>query len=47
MTQMNSSTKQKETHRQSRLVVTKAAGVGEGWTGSLRLADTNHHIENA
>ena len=38
MTQMNLSMKQKQTQREKRLVVTK----GEGWIGSLGLADSNY-----
>ena len=35
---MNLSMKQKQTQREKRLVVTK----GEGWIGSLGLADSNY-----
>ena len=44
MTQMNISKKQKQTHRENRLVVAKGEGVGEGRTGSLGLADANYYI---
>ena len=40
MTQMNLSTKQKQTHTENRLVVAK----GEGWIGRLGLADANDYI---
>ena len=46
---MNLATKQKQTHRhreQNRLVVAKEEGGGEGWIGSLGLADTNYYITN-
>ena len=29
---------------ETRLVVAKREGVGEGWVGSSGLADTNYHI---
>ena len=41
MTQMNLSTKQKETHRH-REQTCGCQGVGEGWIGSLGLADANY-----
>ena len=46
MAQINLSTKQK-LDIENRLAVTKGAqGVGEGWIGSLGLADTNYCISN-
>ena len=43
---MNISTKQKQTDRhRKQTVVAKGEGeVGEGWTGSLGLADANYYI---
>ena len=42
MTQMNITTKLKQTHRhRDRLVVAKGEGLEEGWIGSLGLADAN------
>ena len=42
---MNLSTKQKQIHRlENRLVVAKGMGGGEGWVGSLGLADANYYI---
>ena len=41
MTQINLSTKQKQTHRS---VVAKGEGEGEGWIGTLGLADANYYI---
>lgn len=40
MTPVSLPTKQTQTHRQSRPGIAKA-GSGEGWPGSLRVADTN------
>ena len=47
MTQMTLSLKQKQTHRhREQTCGCKVAGgsVGEGWTGSLGLADVNDYI---
>ena len=33
-----------ETDSENRLVVVKGEGVGEGWIGSLGLADANYYI---
>ena len=45
MTQVNLSTKQNRlTDIDNRLVVVKGEGMGEGWIGSLRLADANYYI---
>ena len=42
---MNLSMKQKQTHIENSLVVAKGKGVvGEGWIGSLGLADANYYI---
>ena len=41
MTQMNISTKQKQTHRRREQTCGCQAGEGEGWIGSLGLADAN------
>ena len=46
MTQMNLPMKQKQTHR---LVIAGGGGGGgrgEGWTGSLGLADANYYTQN-
>ena len=41
---MNISTKQKQTHKYNRLVVT-GGGVGGGWgKGSLELADADYYV---
>ena len=40
---MNLSTKQKQTHRR-REQTCGCQGVGEGWVGSLGLADANYYI---
>ena len=44
MTQMNLTTKQKQTHRHREQTCGCQVGgrVGEGWIGSLGLADTNY-----
>ena len=44
---MNISMKQKQIHRENRLVVAKGEGWGvkEGWIGSLELADANCYIQ--
>ena len=44
MTQINVSVKQKQTQQdtENRLVVAQERG--EGWTGSLELADANYYI---
>ena len=42
MTQMNLSTKQKQTQREQTCGYQE--GVGEGWSGSLELADANYFI---
>ena len=46
MTQMNLSTKQKQTHRHREQICGGQGGgrVGKGWTGSLRLTDANNYI---
>ena len=42
---MNLSTKQKQTHRHRELTGgCQGGGVGEGWSGSLGLADANYYI---
>ena len=42
---MNISMKQKQIHKENRLVVTKGeSGRGGGWIGSLGLADANYYI---
>ena len=46
MTPMNLSTKQKQTHREQTCSCQGEGGVGEGWSGSLGLADANYYIEN-
>ena len=48
MTQMNISTKQKQTHRHKEQTCgcQGGKGVGEGWIGSLGLADANCYIQN-
>ena len=45
---MNLSMKQKQTHRyrEQTCAYQGGEGVGEGWIGSLELADANYHIEN-
>ena len=45
MTQMNLSTKQKQTHRhREQACGCQESGAGEGWIGSLELADANYYI---
>ena len=46
MTQMNLPMKQKQTHghREQTCGCQGGEGVGEGWIGSLGLADANHYI---
>ena len=46
MTQMNLSTKQKQTHSHSEQTCGFQGGgeVGTGWSGSLGLADANYYI---
>ena len=46
MTQMNLSMKQKQNHRHREQTggCQGGMGVGEGWTGSLGLADANQYI---
>ena len=46
MTQTNLSLTQKQTHRhrEQTCVFQGGEGVGEGWTGSLRLIDANFYI---
>jgi len=45
MTQMNLSTRQRQTHRRrGQTVVAKGEGLEEGWIGSLGLADANYCI---
>ena len=48
MTQMNLSVKQKQTHRHREQTWGCQGGgeTGEGWTGSLGLADANYYIQN-
>ena len=48
MAQMNSSTKQKQTHRHREQICGCQGGGrgGEGWIGSLGLADANYYTEN-
>ena len=43
---MNLSTKEKQTHRDREQTCgcQERGGVGEGWSGSLGLADTNYYI---
>ena len=45
-TQMNLSTKQKQTHghREQTCGCQRVAGEGEGWNGSLGLVDANYYI---
>ena len=45
MTQMNLSTKQKQTHRYREKTCGAKGESGAGWTGSLGLADTNYYIQ--
>ena len=45
MAQMNLFTKQKQTHKESRLVVAKVWGEGTGWTRKSGLADANFYIQ--
>ena len=33
-----------DSHIENKLVVAKVGGWGEGWTGSLGLADANYYI---
>ena len=42
---MNLSRKQKQTHRELRLVVAKREG-GGGWTWTLRLVNAKNYIQN-
>ena len=45
MTQMNLPVKQKRTHRhREQTCGCQGGGVGEGWIGSLGLADANYYI---
>ena len=45
MTPMNLSVNQKQTHRcREQNLIAKRRGFGEGWIGSLRLADANYYI---
>ena len=46
MTQRNLSTKQKQTdrHREQTCGFQGGGGAGEGWIGSLGLADANYYI---
>ena len=46
MTQMNLSTKEKQTHKHREQTCGCQGGMGEGWIGSLGLADANYYIEN-
>ena len=45
---MNLPAEQKQTHRPGEQTYgcQGRGGVGEGWTGSLGLADANRHIQN-
>ena len=45
---MNLSTKEKQTHKNRKQSCGCQGGgeVGEGWIGSLALADTNYYIQN-
>ena len=45
---MNLSMKQKQTHRNREQICGGQGGgrVGEGWIGSLGLADANYYIKN-
>ena len=45
---MNSSMKQKQTHRHRERTCgcQGEGGLGEGWSGSLGLADANYYIKN-
>ena len=46
MTHMNLSTKENKTHRHREQTYScpGGGGVGEGWTGSLGLADANYYV---
>ena len=44
--QMNVLTKEKQTHRHRKCVVTKAEVGGGGWPGGVGWADAQHHIWN-
>ena len=44
MTQVNLSMKQKQAHREQTCGCQGGKGVGEGWIGSLGLADANYYI---
>ena len=46
MTQMNLSTKKKQTHRyrEQTCGCQGGGGLGEGWDGNLGLADANYYI---
>ena len=46
MTQVNLSTKHSWTQRTDLVVAKGEEGIGEGWIGSLGLADANCYIEN-
>ena len=46
MAHKNIFTKQKQTHRHGEQTWLPRVGVGEGWTGSLVLADASCYIEN-
>ena len=48
ITQMNESTKQKQTHRHREQTVVAKGEVakGKGWIGSLGLAEANDYIQN-
>ena len=45
---MNLITKQKQTHRPRKQTCgfQEGGGVGEGWIGSLGLADKNYYMQN-
>ena len=43
---MNLSMKQTDSDIENRHVVAKWEGGGEGWSGSLGLADANYYIQN-
>ena len=43
---MNLSMKQQQNHREHTCSCQGVGRVGEGWSGSLGLADANHYIQN-
>ena len=46
MTQMNLSTRQRQTHRRRGQTVVAKGGLGERWLESLGVADTNYYVQN-